>query len=215
VLTFTLLKKEPRMSSDKQIAANQRNAQSSSGPHDTGRTSRNATSHGLTAEGVGERDRPHHRKVTEHLAAHFRPAGPVEEWLVDRIGLLMVRIQQAVEIEKAWLTQQIQRNRALGDPMAEFLAMQARILGQTGEAMQCAITDQDIRKLNDSVGRYETALENRMYRSLHELERWQRRRQGENVPAPAAGDLSIHGQPAATAAPGDATGGKGMLVEDL
>jgi len=38
--------------------------------------------------------------------------------------------------------------------------------------------------------RYETALERELYRAMNQLERLQRRRQGEAIPAPLALDLS-------------------------
>ncbi len=40
--------------------------------------------------------------------------------------------------------------------------------------------------------RYETAIENKLYRAINQLERLQRTRRGEFVPAPQTVDLSIH-----------------------
>ena len=42
--------------------------------------------------------------------------------------------------------------------------------------------------------RYETAIENKLYRAIHELERRQRMRNGEYVPAPQSLDVSIHSE---------------------
>jgi hypothetical protein len=43
--------------------------------------------------------------------------------------------------------------------------------------------------------RYETAIENKLYRAIiHELERRQRMRKGEFVPAPQSLDVSIHSE---------------------
>ena len=39
---------------------------------------------------------------------------------------------------------------------------------------------------------YESAIANRLFRILRELERWQRMRQGEQLPAPAAVDVNLH-----------------------
>jgi hypothetical protein len=116
----------------------------------------------------------------------------VEHWLVDQISLLMVRIQRAGEIEKDCvdhLLRQIEE-KAETHQMMEILYS---VPGPKKPAGPAKLTTESIRKLNESVGRYETALENKLYRALHELERQQRRRQGEHVPAPAAGDLNIHG----------------------
>jgi hypothetical protein len=43
--------------------------------------------------------------------------------------------------------------------------------------------------------RYETANENKFYRAINELERLQRRRRGEFVPAPQALDVAVHPGP--------------------
>lgn len=46
--------------------------------------------------------------------------------------------------------------------------------------------------LDQKYQRYETTVENRLYRTLHELERLQRLRAGDLVPAPVTIDLAIH-----------------------
>lgn len=43
--------------------------------------------------------------------------------------------------------------------------------------------------------RYETAIENKLYRAINQLERLQRTRRGEFVPAPQTVDLSINSRP--------------------
>lgn len=45
------------------------------------------------------------------------------------------------------------------------------------------------------LSRYEAALERGIYRALHELERLQRARGGQHVPAPAVVDIDLHGLP--------------------
>ncbi|HSH14746.1 MAG TPA: hypothetical protein VLD18_01850, partial [Verrucomicrobiae bacterium] len=42
----------------------------------------------------------------------------------------------------------------------------------------------------DKILRYETKLERQLYRALAQLERMQRRRQGENIPAPLSAEVS-------------------------
>lgn len=203
------------MASEKQIAANQRNAQHSTGPRDTSRTSQNAVKHGLTATELTKLDLTQHAKMAEVLAKHFRPVGPVEEWLVAQIAQYMVRQRRAAAIEMAYLAQQSQHRTVLPDPALELAAMQARILGHGEGLSRCVLLPEDISQINNSVGRYETALENKLYRALHELEREQRRRQGEHVPAPATGELNIHGTDSTTLVPGNAAYIKSIQGEEL
>ena len=40
--------------------------------------------------------------------------------------------------------------------------------------------------------RYETAIENKLYRAMNQLERLQRLRLGEKLPAPATLDMGVH-----------------------
>jgi hypothetical protein len=54
----------------------------------------------------------------------------------------------------------------------------------TAEAIQRMVTFQ----------RYESTSANRFFRILHELERWQRMRLGERLPAPVAVDISVHAE---------------------
>ena len=47
--------------------------------------------------------------------------------------------------------------------------------------------------LANSFGRYETGIENRLFRALNQLERMQLLRRGEKVPVPASLDVVVHG----------------------
>jgi hypothetical protein len=53
------------------------------------------------------------------------------------------------------------------------------------------------------LSRYETSFERRYYQALHELERLQRKRQGEHVPAPLAVDVTVTGDDATSNALSD------------
>src|SRR4029077_17726767 len=49
-----------------------------------------------------------------------------------------------------------------------------------------------VKLLVTTFQRYETAIANRLFRTLHELERLQRMRLGERLPAPVAVDVNVH-----------------------
>ncbi len=42
----------------------------------------------------------------------------------------------------------------------------------------------------EKIPRYQTALERQLFHAMNQLERWQRRRLGENIPAPLTMDVS-------------------------
>ena len=50
-----------------------------------------------------------------------------------------------------------------------------------------------VDKLQNTYGRYETTIENRLYKAMHELERIQRMRKGEKISAPLAVDVNEMG----------------------
>src|SRR4029077_17458967 len=94
------------MTSLKQIAANRRNAEDSTGPRSKAgkqRSSRNAIRHGLTAETVIEplEDAEDYSAFEEAIAASFDPETAVERELILRLASLLWRLRRATSIETA------------------------------------------------------------------------------------------------------------------
>ena len=94
------------MTSLKQIEANRRNAENSTGPRSEAgkqRSSRNAVRHGLTAETVIEplEDAEDYAAFEEAIAAGFDPETAVERELILRLASLLWRLRRATSIETA------------------------------------------------------------------------------------------------------------------
>ena len=94
------------MTSLKQIKANRRNAENSTGPRSEAgkqRSSRNAVRHGLTAETVIEplEDAEDYAAFEEAIAASFDPETAVERELILRLASLLWRLRRATSIETA------------------------------------------------------------------------------------------------------------------
>jgi hypothetical protein len=94
------------MTSLKQIEANRRNAEDSTGPRSKAgkrRSSRNAIRHGLTAETVIEplEDAEDYSAFEEAIAASFDPETAVERELILRLASLLWRLRRATSIETA------------------------------------------------------------------------------------------------------------------
>ena len=92
------------MTSLKQIEANRRNAQKSTGPTSAEgkqRASRNALRHGLTAETVivPLEDAEDYEAFEESVAASFDPETAVERELILRLASLLWRLRRATSIE--------------------------------------------------------------------------------------------------------------------
>lgn len=163
------------MTSLARIAANQRNAQKSTGPKTVeGKAvaARNAMKHGLHAKDVvcaGERSRLY-QAFAEALYVDLAPADTVEESLVDRIATLSWRLQRMVLTEASM-----------------FDSWQAASIGhdplQPGETPYARRFDRDTSEML-AISRYEASLDRALSRAYALLERRQARRRGEAVAAP-------------------------------
>src|SRR5689334_23306269 len=92
------------MATEKQIAANQRNAKNSTGPRTASgkrRSRRNSLRHGLTAETVIEvhEDVAAYKMLQRAITADYRPRCNFEIELINRLVSLLWRLRRAVAIE--------------------------------------------------------------------------------------------------------------------
>jgi hypothetical protein len=174
---------------------NRRNAAKSTGPKDTTSTRFNAVKHGLLAEGVTELDAPESFPVfCAKLEAELKPVGEIESFLTRRIALGMVRLRRVTLLEAEFLTAQ------LNPPVTETQLSPVNAIAEM-DADQTVVLDPGIPArlaaaaadaLVNTFSRYETAIENKLFRAMNQLERLQRLRRGEHVPAPVSADVGIH-----------------------
>lgn len=93
------------MASEKQIAANRRNAQLSSGPRNPQKTRSNALRHGilsrevLISAGEGKESAKDLENLRGSLFADLSPEGALEEFLVDCLVSLMWRMARVLQFE--------------------------------------------------------------------------------------------------------------------
>jgi hypothetical protein len=150
----------------------------------------NAVSHGLTATGLTELDDyDEFTSLVQRLMEEKSPVGDLEKFLVHRIAFHILRLQRAGRLEAEFIRGE------LHPPLKE------RPFDRVGEVvvepgLPPAIGALGAANLVTTYQRYETALENKLYRAVHELERQQRTRRGEYVHPPQTMDLSIHSEPA-------------------
>ena len=119
------------MATAARIAANRRNAAGSTGPRTVegkARSARNALKHGLAGLGVAVPDEMIDaiRERTEAVRDAERPANRDEEWLVERIGAEMVRIEHATI---AGITEVAESARRAAETWDEDRAEEAERLG--------------------------------------------------------------------------------------
>ena len=187
------------MSTEKQIEANRRNAQSSTGPktpEGKARSSLNALKHGLTSAQVlaPSESEDEFNAHADSLRDRFAPTDSYESILVDRIIAAAWRLRRALILERFILEQQATDVKAslkkygvhYTDP-ADYLALAFR--------KEC-----DGKNSLETLSRHETRIDRAFYRAVHELDR-QRSRPAPSTQHGGAGfsEGPEDGQPAAVA----------------
>jgi hypothetical protein len=177
--------------SNKKVAANRINGQKSHGPQNTTSTRFNATKHGLLAVGITELDDAEgYRAILSDLMREKVPVGPVETFLVESVALDMLRWLRARRLEAEYITSELNPPLHAPDPMSGLsLVLHGEVLDP---GLPAAISAETAYRLVGVFQRYESFFANRMFRTLHELERLQRMRLGERLPAPVTMDVSVH-----------------------
>ena len=154
----------------------------------------NARKHGLLCEGVTELDDPDEFKtVCCELGSELGPVGKIEEFLVKRLALCMLRLKRACMLEAEFITACLHppvKKTEVDFPIPDPFPVVTTVID---EGLPARMPAEGMEQLMRTFHRYETALENKMYRALHQLERRQRMRRGECLPAPLNMHVDVHG----------------------
>jgi hypothetical protein len=181
--------------SAKKIIANQQNAQQSTGPKDTSLTRSNALKHGLRNEVLTELDRAEDfLLLLENLNRDTQPVGVMEQLCVQQIADCMCRLARAKLLEREEFTAQLHPARFV-QHTGSLTELDPKVFGWTetiDPGKPARISPDALDRINRTVVRYETSIENKLMRWWNMLERQQARRRGELIPLPAAVDVNVH-----------------------
>ena len=171
--------------SPRKLEANRRNAQRSTGPRtEEGKSQsrRNALKHGilasavLIAEGEGAEDSSEFEELLENLHRDRSPVGALEDMLVERIAVCLWRQKRALRCEAGLVRQNFEfERRVLRNP--DLAAIKDHLSLPLGDSL-------------DRVLRYEATIQRQLSYAINQLERLQRVRKGENIPAPVSVQLT-------------------------
>jgi len=142
-------------------------------------SARNALKHGLTARAVvifGE-DADEYESFRSGFVGRLAPADQLEEFLVDRVATCAWRLRRAVRVESEIFEDY------------ESLKNRAHVT-QPKSAAHAVMVDAGGLHAFTQLARHETAIERSMLRALHELQRLQAARAGEDVPMPVVVDVT-------------------------
>jgi hypothetical protein len=181
--------------SAKKVAANRQNAQKSTGPRDTAGTRFNAMKHGLLSEGLTELDRPEEfLRFLDELTRDVHPSGVMERLCVEQIAHSTCRLARAKLLEREEFTAQLHPPKTVHHE-GSLTRFDPESFGWTetvDPGRPARISHDVLDRINRTVLRYESSIENKLMRWWNLLERLQARRGGEKIPAPAALDLNVH-----------------------
>ena len=155
------------MATDRQIAANRRNAQKSTGPKtEAGKAAsrNNALTHGFTAQNFALEieDKPEFNQVRDGFLAEYEPATPTEFALVEQIAVAFWRLRRIRIVEARYLDQRLEYE-------AESAETRHGELDDWGLLAYAASEDLKCSSVLLNLSRYEYRLERSFYKAIREL----------------------------------------------
>ena len=180
-----------RTASIKQIQANRLNALQGGVKTAEGKAvSRlNARKHGVFAEALTDHDQEYLHQLYDKLAAEMQPCGEIEEMLVDKLALTWLKLDRCARAEAEYHIRTWEEPDPIYQSRACDTLKRLRKQGRHASPFRSDV----FARMVDLFGRYDARLTNQFVKLLHELERRQRARMGEQVPPPLVGDFVLHG----------------------
>ncbi len=178
----------------KQLEANQANAKKGGVKTEEGKevSKYNALKHGILTETVSEYEQSFSKDVMDRLNSQFQPVGVLEKILVDRIAVYYVKLFRGAKAENEYMQSILNPHQSYVKDLMPAPSFSEVIVTNVGYTP--IVKQEAVEKLSGTYLRYEIALENRMYKAIHELQRLQAVRNGEKVPPPLAIDVDVSGE---------------------
>lgn len=154
--------------SEKQHEANKKNALLGGVKTDEGKAvSRyNATRHGVLRESVSSYEKADYKRIFDDLCEVYEPCNFAEEIVIERFAVAYIKLIRLAKAENELM-------KSVVDPTIPFG------LPELYEKMgyKATMTSEQVALLSDIYSRYETAVENRMYKAMHKLEELKKTKQ--------------------------------------
>jgi hypothetical protein len=164
----------------KQTLANRRNGRLGGVKTEAGKAvcRHNARKHGILAVCLTPSERRKLAPLVTRFADDLAPVGAVEEALVEKLAVTYLRMHRCARAEAEY-------HRAAWRP--RMPRDEGGFLSLTSD-----FRPKHFEKIARLVRRYDTSLTNQFLKLLHELERVQRRRQGEELSAPTVAQVDVN-----------------------
>ena len=146
----------------------------------------NARRHGILAELKTKYEGNAYDGYLRRLQDEYDPQSFMEGVLVERIAVCCLMLYRAAKAEQEFMRTKLEPRIVIPFTIASLDEV-------VQEGYQPTIRHDDIEQLTGIYLRYQTTIENRLYKAMHELERLQRMRKGESIPSPIPVDVSHEG----------------------
>ncbi len=167
------------------ITANKRNAKLGGVKTENGKAvvRWNAKKHGILGALRTDYEDNVYDSYLRQLYDEHQPVGFIERLLVERIGMCCLMLRRATKAEREFMLSRLKR------PIRDRLSF----IDYDENSYKPVMEYEDVEHLSSVYLRYQTSIENRLYKAMHELERLQRMRRGETVPSPVSVDVTHDG----------------------
>lgn len=183
------------MTTDKQKQANIKNANLGGVKTAEGKeiTKYNAVKHGVFTITISEYETGIHKDVLEDLISQLEPVGFLETMLVERMALCYLRLYRLAKAEHEFMRSRLHPFQIIKhNPVEEdFQRLTEHVEKWEYTGYQPRLGIESIRELEHVLLKYDTTIENKLYKALHELQRLRAVREGHAITLPTALDVSI------------------------
>lgn len=171
------------MDDNKQLEANQENAKLGGVKTPEGKavSKFNAVIHGILRNSITDYEQEFYSNILEDLQDEYQPQGVIEQMLIERIAICYLKLFRVQKAETEFMKSKLKPK------VMDYDISFGKVIE---DGYEPKITDAHVERLSNVYSRYETTIENRLFRAIHELERAQKIRRGEKVLQPLAVDIN-------------------------
>jgi len=129
----------------------------------------NALTHGILRETLSEYEQGVEDGLLDDLETEYRPASTIERMLLERIATTYVKLRRVAKAEREFMRSVLDPHVVVTKSIPGFEVLQVTHTVVEREGYVPKLGFEAVNQLASVYGRYETNLENRLYRAVREL----------------------------------------------
>jgi len=190
------------MTTEKQVKANIKNSTLGGVKTEQGKsiTKYNATRHGVLTKVLLPEEATEAKVIKEQLINDYMPETLTEELLIENMAVAYVRKERAINAEREYMLEilnpTVWEERVKIPSMIAHLQTPPELFGEnevviTKQGYKAKFTSNQINVMETTFAKYANTCERQFFKALHELQRLQAIRKGQQVLLPTSVDVSI------------------------